>query len=159
MLSIGDSRIVQEDGKKDNVDYVVKKLCQHIRSNLTSDEWCKFEEQKTDRGRIELFVQNEEIQSCVKKYLGLHPTNKDKAKALILKSLGTRAFGAGDDEKALSLYTQSLVWMPHDGTKGSRRLSFSVHFKSDDKPSFILIHNRKAILYLSIYTYNAATQD
>jgi hypothetical protein len=98
----------------------VKELCQQLWKSLTDEEWKKFEEQKTDRGRIELFINSKEIQSCVKRHLQLHPTCKDKAKALVLKAAGNKAFGSGDNEKALHLYTQCLAWMPYDETKGTQ---------------------------------------
>lgn len=107
-----------QDFRKDGVEYVVKKLCQHVRETLTAEEWSKYAAQKTDPARIQLFLRMKEIQSCVLKYLKLHPGQKNREKALLFKNAGNKAFGLGDNEKALLLYTQCLAWMPQDGTKG-----------------------------------------
>jgi len=103
--------------------YIVKELCQQLRQSISPEKWTKFCEQKTDRGRLELFINSEEIQSCVTRHLQLHPSSKDKAKALVLKAAGNKAFGRGDNEEALHLYTQCLAWMPYDETKGKLSLS------------------------------------
>lgn len=103
--------------RQDGVEYVVKKLCQHIRGVVTGDEWRKYEASKLDPSRIELFLDRKEIKSCVQKYLKLHPSHKDKTKAMILKNAANKAFGSGDNSGALHLYTQCLALMPH-GTKG-----------------------------------------
>jgi hypothetical protein len=113
-------------------DYIVRGLCLQIRKNLDPSEWEKYEEQTRDSVRIQLFLQHKEIQSCVHKHLKLHPGSKDKERAMALKVSGNKAFGLGDNERALHLYTQSLVWMPHDETKGDFiLLNISCKFQFD----------------------------
>jgi len=110
MLSLTPPAQSKEGEKKS----LVRDLCKSLRASFTAQEWQTFDQQTTDKDRIQLFLDRPEILATVQSQWDRKIGEKNKDKALDLKQLGNRTFGSGDNEKALDLYSQCLRWLPHD---------------------------------------------